>query len=164
MGRELVLQGSSSGLVCRGWCGRGCLRLVMIMHHAFQPRTHIPPSSGIKPNVSFVSSLEPKHNSSTFGRRSGSAITAPLQISRPGLGDKGLSALCSSGTFLFITVYFVWCAALTSNALALVAPIILHFCSIVMISSFLFLIPLHHSYHNAKARTLPSLWYQAQSP
>jgi hypothetical protein len=44
-----------------------------------------------------VSSLEQsssKHN----GQRNGiSPSTAPLQICRPGLGDKGLSALCFSG-------------------------------------------------------------------
>ena len=51
--------------------------------------------SGIQPSVSFVSSLEPGGESSTGngGGRGGAA----LRISRPGLGDKGLSALCSSG-------------------------------------------------------------------
>ena len=51
--------------------------------------------SGIQPSVSFVSSLEPDGERSTGngGGRGGAA----LRISRPGLGDKGLSALCSSG-------------------------------------------------------------------
>jgi hypothetical protein len=51
--------------------------------------------SGIQPSVSFVSSLEPGGDRRTGngGGRGGAA----LRISRPGLGDKGLSALCSSG-------------------------------------------------------------------
>jgi hypothetical protein len=59
--------------------------------------------SGIKPNVSFVSSLERVDPSTGGGgsafSRHGSSVctTAPLQICRPGLGDKGLAALCSSG-------------------------------------------------------------------
>lgn len=49
-------------------------------------------NSGIRPNVSFVSSLEPSAAKSPIGSSS-----AALSINRPGLGDKGLAALCSSG-------------------------------------------------------------------
>jgi hypothetical protein len=130
------------------------------MHSSLTPT---PPSlSGIKPNVTFVSSLEPKHHSTPFGRHS-STSTAPLHISRPGLGEKGLSALCSSGTSLFVTILLELSAAFTFMHKFLMLQELFIFAALlpIVISCFYFWHFISHYYISMPP---PSLHYQAPLP